>query len=156
MRDAIHREIVNRGMESLAHLPGVTREIDHRRVRIGAVDDEAVRLKPARDLREILFGQSVALAELLRREPLMVIRRVGIFEFIEIFFERALLLGAAPQLEHHVLHREVGGNRAAVVSRRRFGTRIACERDQRILVDRGGDEHRRLRAATEGRSHAGK
>ena len=98
----------------------------------------------------------ISIAELLRRQPVMVIRRVGIFELIEIFLERALLIGAASQLEHHVLHREFGGYRAAIISRRRFGTRIPRERHHRIIVDRGSDERRRCRAATECRSHAGK
>src|ERR1019366_2700870 len=83
-------------------------------------------------------------------QPVTVVRRFGIFEFIEISFERLLLLWSATQLEQHVLHREVCGNRAAIVSRRRFWTRVTRERDQRILVDGGGDQQRRSRARTEG------
>jgi len=107
-------------------------------------------LKPARNLREVPTGQSVALSELLRGQPVVVVRRFGVLEFIEVFFECLLLLGRASQLEHQVLHRNVVRNRAAIIGRRRFWARIARERDQRILVDRGGDERRHSRVGTEG------
>ena len=85
----------------------------------------------------------------------MVVRRFGVVEFIEVFFQRLLLLGSAPQLEHHVLHRKVVRNRAAIVVRGRLGTRVARERDQRIFVDGSSDERRHSRAGTESGPAAG-
>jgi hypothetical protein len=57
----------------------------------------------------------------------MVIRRLRVLKFVDVFIERLFPLGRAPQLEQQMLEREVCRNRAAIVGRVRFGTRIATE-----------------------------
>ena len=141
---AVHLEIVNLGVEGLPHLPGRPGKVDHV-VGIDQVDGKAVRLEPSRDLRQVPLRQSVARCELLRGQPVMVVRRFGVLEFIEVFFERLLLLGRAPQLEPQMLHWKAVSDRAAIVGHRRFWTRIAHQCHQGALVYRLGDQRAGLR-----------
>jgi hypothetical protein len=122
-------------MEGLAHLAGRPGKVDHV-VGIDQVDGKAVRFEPSRDRRQVLLRNAVALSELLCGEPVMVIRRVRIAQLIDITFKRLFALGRATQLEPQMLHRKAVSDQAAIVGRRpRFGTRIARERDEIVLVD---------------------
>ena len=75
----------------------------------------------------------------------MVVRRLGVRQFVDVTFERFFLLGRAPQLEPQMLQREAVGDRAAIVGRRRFGTRVARQRNEIALVDLLRDESARHR-----------
>jgi hypothetical protein len=165
----VHFEIVNLGMEGLQHLAGRPGKFDHYPAGIDQIDGKAVRLEPSRDRRQVLLRQAVALSKLLCGEPVMEIRRLGLRKSIDIFVECLFLLGRAPQLEPQMLHRKAIRDRAAVVGRRRFGTGIAPERDEIVLVDlirdesgshrrharRGGGRRRKHRYGGQERQHAG-
>ena len=109
--------MVNLGVEGLAHLARIAREINHHAVGIDPVDGEAVRLEPICDGGQVLWHQSVSRSELLRGQPMMVVRRFRVLEFIEVFFECLLLLGRASQLEPQMLHRKAVIDRAAIIGR---------------------------------------
>src|SRR5208283_4403340 len=66
-------------------------------------------------------------------------------QLIDITFKRLFAFGRAPQLEPQMLHWKAVSDRAAIVGRRRFGTRIARERDEIVLVDLLRDETARHR-----------
>lgn len=94
-----------------------------------------MRLEPAGDRRETLLGEPVSLPDFLCGQPAVIVRRAGVIELSNVLLEVALLPHGASQLEEHVLHREIVGNRAAIVARVCFGTSVAGERHERAFVD---------------------
>lgn len=97
--------LVNRGVESFLHLARGTREFDYCAAVRNAGDFEAVRLQPRADGLNVLVGGTELLAELLRREPLVIIGRGG------------FLLRTALQHEQHAIHCQARGSGAAIVLR---------------------------------------
>jgi hypothetical protein len=140
----VHVQVMNFSVERIADLARGTREIDHHLVGIDLVDLEAMRSEPSLDGVEVFRSQSVPLTDLLRGQPVMVMRRLGVLEFIDVPVERLLLLGRPPQLEQHVIHREICGNGAAIVGCRRFRTSVALERDESVVANRRSDQRARL------------
>ena len=126
---AFHNEMVNFGLEGLAHLSGGPREVDEHAAGINHLDAETVRFEPGGDGVEIGFRHTESFAELLRSKPVMEIRRTSGMEFIKEFLKGLLLFRGALQLQKHMRHREIVGHRAAVVCKHRFGARVAPERD---------------------------
>ena len=61
----VHLEIVNLGVEGLAHLTGRPGKFDHHAAGIDQIDGKAVRFEPSRDRRQVLLRQAVALSKLL-------------------------------------------------------------------------------------------
>src|SRR5208282_3148229 len=77
----------------------------------------AVNLQPSGNLRSICFRDAKALAELFRREPLMIVRGLRIMLGIEQLEERILLRCVGLQGEEHPLHTKVRRHGASVILR---------------------------------------
>ena len=105
-----------------------------------------VGLKPRHDGGNVRVRGPVELAELLRREPLVIVRRRLVLEFRVVFVQRGLLLAAARKNQPHV--RELGGSGRLTPIEFRPGNRghVSGQDHQRSLVHRAGDAGRDLRA----------
>src|SRR5271170_791233 len=116
-------------------------------------DLESVGLQPGGDFLDVLVGGAELLAELLWREPLMVVRRGLVLLLVEQLFERGFLLRTALQDQEHAGHRETGRSGAAIVFGAGQVVRVALEDGEISLVHRLGDARRSgsgLRGRVEG------
>jgi hypothetical protein len=80
------------------------------------------------------------LSELVRREPVMVIRRGAVLELVDQFLERLFQSRRPAQQQLHMCHGEVVGNGAAIVLFcAHFRPRVAGKRDTVGVVDGSGN-----------------
>ena len=129
-------EVVQLGVERLANLRGGTREVDDQAVQVRVVDLQAVRAQPAADDLEVLVCEPELLADLLRREPVVVGRRCRVVHVVDQLLKLRLALGGALQEQQHVLEAHVVGDGAAVVlGVARRGRRVSFEPDGSGFVD---------------------
>jgi hypothetical protein len=93
MADAVDIEVMDLGVESVAHLAGIAGKIDDRGTRSDGVDDEPMDLEPACDRLQVRGRQAEIEPELLRAEPLVELWRGGIVELVNQLLQRLLPLG---------------------------------------------------------------
>ena len=79
------------------------------------VDVEILRLQPDRNRVDVVRGDPEALADLNRREPMVVIRRRWVLLVLQELRVRLFPLGRAVEDNGQSLNRQIGGNRADVV-----------------------------------------
>ena len=124
---AVDVEIVNLGAEGVAHLPGGAGE--NNGLRVNDVDREARRLEPRGDGFGIFGSEAEALLKFGGRQPLVVVRRLGVLLIARELVQLLLFLGGETELQLHVLEAKISGNRPAVIPRVGFRARIALEHD---------------------------
>src|SRR5262249_14505877 len=114
-------------------------KIDEHATGINNVDAEAVRLKPGNDGIQVGLRNAEPFAKLLRREPVMEIRRTWSMEFLQKLLKGLLLFRRASQLQKHELHGEVAGDATAVVRKDSFRAGVAAQGDAIHLINSLGD-----------------
>ena len=97
---------------------------------------KAMSLEPRRHRLHVLISRTKLLPELLRREPVVIVRRGFILLLVEQRLERGFLFGAAAEDEQHAIEREVRGRRAEVKLRTRQRMRVAFEGDEIRFIHR--------------------
>ena len=99
----------------------------------------AMTLEPSHDLGRIGVGDAEALAILLGREPLMVVRRLGVGLRVDQLIQNILLRLVRQQHEKHVSHGEVGRDCAVVIFGERQGMHVAAQCDSLFVINEAGD-----------------
>jgi len=130
---------VNLGVEGVAQLADVARELERAFAGIDLGDAEAVIAEPGGDGGDVLIGGSELRAELIGREPLVVAGRAWRVHAGNELAERGFLIGAALQDELQAVKQHAVGRCTTVVGgvgQRVHGVR---ERNELIFID-GADD----------------
>ena len=141
-------------MEGLIHLRGRAAEIDLGLVRVHVVDREALGGQPRGDRGDIAVDNTECVAELLRRQPFLKLRRFGIVLVGDQLLHRGLAHRTGLQHQLQVLHCRRTGERRA-------GGRLGDDVQMRsgkcgeVGVDDGVGDARCLRCIYAGQRVAG-
>jgi hypothetical protein len=136
---ALYFEIVNLGVEGLAHLSRCSAEDQKSLARRRGVNFKAVTLQPLADYGDILIGHSVAGAHPLCTQPLMEKRRSLIVHLVDARLHRHFLLRSSLQEHDDVLHRQAVRHRAAVELSARQRMHVAWQRLEDRFIRFDGD-----------------
>ncbi len=136
---ALHLEIMDLRVESVADLSGGAGEIDHHPVGIDVSDGEVVRFEPFGNDVDIFLRKAVFFSLFGGRHPVAEVGRALNGKGLDVLVELKLQLGRALQLKQHVLERKLVGYAAKVVFRVGFKARVADEGDEPGFVHRLGD-----------------
>jgi hypothetical protein len=121
-------------------------------VRLGLTE---LTVNPCSFSQSVIFlGHAVGGAELLRRQPFVIVGRAFVGEAGGIGIESRLLRIRSLQKQLHVIHRQAVVDLTHIVGRGGFGTDVAFEGDARRIVD--GAVNARLWSGTglcRGRNH---
>src|SRR5215472_8221875 len=93
-----------------------------------------MRLEPGRDGLDVVVRGAEARAEFLRRDPFVVIGGLGIELLALQSSESRVLLGAALEAQHHVVHGKAVRRETAIKFRAREWMRGAGTRDDLCVV----------------------
>src|SRR5580692_11661311 len=96
------------GMEGLFHLTRRTAEFNAAASGRDAIHRKTLRVQPAGHGIEISLGDSQLLAELSRREPLVITLRSRVLLGRQQALDRGFLAGAAGKVKHHTSHGQAG------------------------------------------------
>jgi len=102
-------------------------------------DAKSVRGEPGGGGFEVGIGGAELLAELLRREPLVVAGRAACVGGLQELLQRGLAVRRTVQQKKHSSRGKGIGNRPAVIGGSRQRMHAALQRDQAGLVDRLSD-----------------
>jgi len=145
---AVDVEMVDLRLEGAADLADVAAEFDARATRVNGDVCEAARSKPVGDGCNVGIGGAKLRSELLRREPLVIIRRSLVLLLLEELREGRLLIVAALEKKRDAR----GGLRVGYGAAIEFGASeamdVAAKRDAIGVVNRLRDargDSRRLR-----------
>ena len=130
-----HLKAVQLRMENPAHIPRRRRHCQHRGVVHHPVHAQPLPLQPRRNLRNVQLRNPKPLAELLRRQPLVILLRGRLLLPRHQIVQRRLLLRAPPQ--HDIqLQRQPILHKPKIRIARQISAHIARKRNQPRAVDR--------------------
>ncbi len=135
-------------MKCVLHLANISREFDARAAGAHLDIGEAARGEPVGDSLDVGIGGTELFAELIGRQPLVIVGRAFVLLLIEQLAERGFLFVAALESERHVRRGLRIGDRTAIELRTRHRMHVALEREAIALIDRLCDasgNSRRLR-----------
>jgi hypothetical protein len=98
-----------------------------------------MRVEPVGHNLYVRVRATKLLAELLRREPFVIVRRSGALLLVQQSAERGLLVRAAPQQQQHPPDWLAVGRGALIVFRPRQRMRIVSQRGKRGFIHRPGN-----------------
>src|SRR5215471_5666833 len=122
-----HDILVNRRRKRVLYLCRSSRELDHATPSRYLADLKPMRLQPRDCDLNILIHRAEVLAEFVRREPLVVVRRAFVLLLIEQLPERPFLFGAALQHQQHAVQRQIGRRSSAIVLWTREGVSVSLQ-----------------------------
>ena len=112
---AVDRIFVNLGVEGVAQLCDAAGELNGTPAGIDFGDGEAMAAKPGFDGGDVLVGGSKLCAELVRGEPLVVVRRTRRVHLRDELAESGLLVGASLKDQLHAVKLHAVGRSATVI-----------------------------------------
>ena len=136
---AIHQVAVDGGAKRVAHLLGGAAEADRSAGAGHVVDGESGCGEPAYDLVHVGLANAETVAELLRREPVVVLRRGGVLLIGEKPFDPGLLGGRAFEQKEQGTEAGGGVERPLVELGQRPGVGLAAEHGAAAGVDSPGN-----------------
>ena len=139
MRLAVDLVLVNLGVESLAQLGNVAGELDGLLAGVDFDDVEAMAAEPGLNGRDVLIGRAELLAELLGRQPFVVIGGAWSMQIADELSKGGFLAVAALEDEMHAFKRHAFGRGSAIIGWIRQRMHSAFEGDKPAFIDRIDD-----------------
>ncbi len=135
MRLAGNEVVVDGRTQGSFYLRGDTAEYDESTAACDGVDGEALGCEPGGCGVNVGLSEAEAVGELLRREPLVIVERIGVLLLGKKLIEFGLLLRGAREDEAHPVELQGGRYRALIGGVEDAGIRRACQTNGTGVAD---------------------